>query len=313
MFFYFCSEYLSAIKLNGVYLGVIYPEILPCQIDLSSTTFVEVCPMTPGELPVNFLLDEKFPLNVPPHFSVTDLDGGFLIKFLKSGQKKDLTVLCQERFNDLAVTVFNDNGLKYSIENAYGFFAEDVNFLFDDAKVKRFFLSGRELLLLELSSERHVRIYVFDFNGKITKLLYDDVNFCDVENGLKTRTDYLDMAKHSVLKEYAFNDSLTVINRTVTAEKDYIAHPPTKNLLSYVFMEEFLVGGDYHKYLTDDLQKDADKLIDYFASVLGIMPPPPFRDVNEIGLIYKKSDNLYHVKYAVFESVDNKISNVIIK
>ena len=84
----------------------------------------------------------------------------------------------------------------------------------------------------------------------------------------------------------------------------------SEKLLPYVFVEEYVVGGNFLDLLTENMQKNADKLPSYLGQVLGVMPPPPFRQYNEIGLVYKKTDNLYYVDYLTVEIVNGKIDNI---
>ena len=82
-------------------------------------------------------------------------------------------------------------------------------------------------------------------------------------------------------------------------------------LIPYLFLEDFSAGEDFSEYLSDDINKNADKLGGFFGNFLGVFPPPLFRNQDEVGLIYKIKENLFETKYFTFHLDDKKISNII--
>ena len=80
MYFYFSSNFQSALKLNGIYYGIINDNVKSIDIDLPNKTLVEVLPLNGNYNGANFLLTDNFLLN-PSLASVIDLKGGYFIKF----------------------------------------------------------------------------------------------------------------------------------------------------------------------------------------------------------------------------------------
>ena len=75
-------------------------------------------------------------------------------------------------------------------------------------------------------------------------------------------------------------------------------------------MEELLIGGDVAPFLTEEIYKDRDNLLPFFGDVIGVMPPPIFKDQSLIGLVYKSELNRYFVKYAELSLTDKLISSI---
>ena len=107
MYFYFSSGYPAAIKLNGLYFGIITDSVKACDIKTEDNPFIEICPLSSGEKGVNFLLTEHFLSSPPEGVSVTDLKGGYLIKFNASHRGGQFGITAQEKFRDAVVTVYN--------------------------------------------------------------------------------------------------------------------------------------------------------------------------------------------------------------
>ena len=43
---------------------------------------------------------------------------------------------------------------------------------------------------------------------------------------------------------------------------------------------------------------------------IGVMPPPVFREENEVGFVYRTGERTYSAEYFVFEVSDKKITNL---
>jgi hypothetical protein len=78
----------------------------------------------------------------------------------------------------------------------------------------------------------------------------------------------------------------------------------------YAFTEELTVGLLGKEFLDDDIKENADKLHEFFGDFIGVMPPPTFRNSDEVGLIYNDGKNKYKVKYYLFDMKNGKICNI---
>ncbi len=309
MYFYFSSDYPSALKLNGGYLGVIQNNIKTCELDLHSPTLIEVCPLIQGESPITFVLDDSFNGEIIGA-SVTDLKGGYLIKFCRTYRGGEFCVLAQERFNDFGVTVFSDNGLKISIESQSDFFADNVFYACDCAEIKTLSIDGEKICAVILRGQKNL-LFVYTVGGKINKVLEKAVDEFSFDNGLATTETFFDMAKHKITCEWTFkNGKLIEKNRTVNCGKQLSLENLPSKLVPFAFLEELLAGGDILPYLDGGVKENADKLYGFFGEFLGVMPPPVFREIEQVGLIYKKTENSYFVEYFTFELLNKKICNI---
>ena len=140
MYFYFLSEFPAVIKLNGIYYGQIYPNVKAIDLDLSKPTFVEICSMKKNQPSSNFIIDSSFPDCFDAFAVLTDLDGGYFIQFKASNKNSQTFLLGQERFSDLSVSVFNQDGLKISVETTNDFYADDLDGEYSRVKITRFCL-----------------------------------------------------------------------------------------------------------------------------------------------------------------------------
>lgn len=308
MYYYFASGFPSAVKINGAFLGIISNQPKFCDV-ASNDAFIEICSLSPTEPSVNFLLNEEFLLNPPENVMVTDLKGGYLIKCNPLCLNEKFNLLAQEKTDFFIASVFTDNGLKISIETPYDFFADQIRLNVKSAKIEYFSLKNHSFVLICLTSEKQ-HIIVYDVTNKIEKVLLKEVFSYSIENGFQTVEKRQDIAKHEIKTDWEFNEKFIAKNVTVTTSPDYSAKTLPLPVLPYAFAEELLVSGSPLCYLSEKMKPNADKLKGYLGDFIGIMPPPIFRKDNEVGFIYKLTENKYEVKYYTFEYSENKIDNI---
>ena len=317
MYYYFSCDYPAALKLNGIYMGIITDTVKYCKADPAAPPLAEILPLgAEGAAPLAFLPDDNF-LNSPPdNMSVTDLKGGYFFRLKRRCAAGGFSVIAQEKYPDLLVTVFNENGAKLSIETRADFFAESLEFPIISASFERFNLKGEEFLAVSASAaeEEGTLLFIYRTGQKTEKLLATDVQSFETETGLTTVRHIKDMAKHTVTSAWDFDGTkLYEKEKTVAANPGFSPEKLPEKLLPYAFAEEFLCGGDISGYLGEDILKNADKLGGYLSGFIGVMPPPRFRKEDEVGLIYPRGKNVYEVKYAVFTLSSRKIVNLRIQ
>lgn len=307
---YFTSNYPVAIKLNGIYFSSVYQDTLSVNVDKNA--FVECCPLVNGEENVNFIFNDEFLSSPPNSLYLTDLKGGYLIN-LKRQNKCGFSSIAKETFSDVIVNAFNENGVKLSIETPRDFYAEDLPFLVDGIKAQKGFISNNRLLFIQLFGEKKV-LLVFSYENQIKKLFcreIDDFNL--LNNGFETTENILDVLKHSLTIFYKLeNDEIVESSRQVNKKKQVDLSSINENLIPYLFLEEYLVCGDIEPYLHKDILDKKDILKEYLGDFFGVCPPPLFREQNQVGLVYLKSQNLFEVKYATFFISQKKITNLTI-
>ncbi len=312
MYFYFSADYPAVIKLNNIYFGKIYDTVKSCKIDLNENTFIEIYPLTDSELMTCFILNKSFIDNPPKNISVTDMHGGYLIKARQTFFVGKFNVLSQAKFKNLNITVFFENGIKISLETPNDFFADNIDLNVCDCEIKQFKLNQNNFVAVVFYNNPTLLV-VYSVDNHIQKVFSETINEYDISDySFSTTINHLDIAKHTVKSTWNYdNGSLKVASREITRNERYSVNALTEKILPFAFLEEFLVGGDINEFLSESMLKNADKLNGYLGDFIGIMPPPNFRNIDEIGLVYKMSENVYDVKYVAFEIVDKKITNII--
>lgn len=310
MFYYFSCDFPAVIKINGVYYGNIFNTVKPLRVS-GSSPFIEVCPLQSASFPLNFILNDEFLTTPPPFTSVTDLKGGYLIKFYKAHNNLPFKVIKQDKFQDAIVTVFTENSLKLSIETPSDFYAQTFHLSECPVEIFRFNQNERSLIAVNLKAEINL-LCVYSLSPPISKVFEREVFDFSVENGLSTVEKFNDLAKHTLSCEWDFCDGKYQKRAfNLTCADDFTANKLSPRILPFAFFEQVLVGGSLDEYLTDKVLKNADKLHGYLGEFTGVFPPPTFRDIEEVGLVYPLGENLYQAEYFKCELLDGKIDNII--
>ena len=309
MYFYFSSGYPAAIKLNGMYFGVITDSVKACDIRLKDNPLIEICPLTSGEKSVNFLLTDNFLSDPPEDASVTDLKGGYLIRFNASRRGGQFGIAAQEKFADSVVTVYNDDGYKISIETPDDFYIQNLSCSFRNVTIRRFYLDNKRFISAAFESEK-IFLTVYLISDKIKLVFSGEVDKYQTDGRFTTEQSFKDMAKHKLKTVWAFDGELKEHSRELSCSESFDCDKLPEKLLPYAFFEEYAVGGNYAAYLDDNMNKKSDKLKGFLGKFIGVMPPPIFRSVEEVGLVYKKQENFYGVEYYLLEIKERKITNL---
>lgn len=309
MYYYFSAAFPAVIKLNGVYYGSVSDTIKACRFE-NTVPFIEICPLNGKEGGMNFLLDRHF-LNSPPDFaSVTDLKGGYLIKFKKKFSNEPFRIVAQRKFPYAIVTVFAENGLKLSIETQNDFFAKNVEFPFETAEIFEANINGLKFLAVCYNGKTKL-LSLFRTDGKIEEVFSREIYSYSFNGGFSTTEKFIDVAKHEITVRWDYDGAvLKEKEREVKHSENFSPERLPEKLRPYVFLEELLVGGKIDEYLSESVKENSDKLSSYLGKFTGIMPPPAFRRTEEIGLIYNVGNNKYSAEYFVFEIQNGKICNI---
>ncbi len=309
MYLYFSSAYPAAIKLNGIYYGVISDTVKSINVS-GEPPFIEICSLVSNEQQINFIADSTFLSSPPENVTVTDMKGGYFIKTLKSYRTDEFKVLAQNKSTDTVVTVFIENCLKISIERADCFFADNEKFFADSSTIQFFSLNNESLVAVLLKGKDNL-LNVYKLSKNIEKVFSREVKDFEINGDLVTTEEFFDVAKHTVKTTWEF--SLGTFNKKSVS----IEHSPSFNLenlnekiIPFAFLEELLIGGNLEPFLCDALKEKTLLLKDYLGDFIGIMPPPTFRSIDEVGLIYKKGERTYEVGYCTFEIINRKIFNL---
>ena len=313
MFYYFCSEKPCAIKINGIYAGQI--NDFPSLYAVKENDFIELFALSSCQPPLCFVLSQAFLDNPINCVVIIDLQGGFLIKFNNSiSQEKEFKIISQKKFSDVVCTLFCDNGIKLSIESSCDFFVQTLNFNAEGAEFSKIRLNGADFLCVLCFSENINFVMLFPLFNKLVCMFNKMVDKCYYNNGFYIEESFLDIAKHKITSQYNYvQGKIVCVDKKIEYNENFSPNMLPKNLVPYAFLEEYFCGGDCSNYIANNIKESFCSLKEFFGEFIGIMPPPEFKDINEIGLIYKKTSNKYYVEYFCFEFENNKIFNIIKK
>ena len=316
MYYYFSAEYTSAIKINGIFKSKLNSGQQPFVItdkeisNCSSQILIELCPLNGNELPITFMLDQDFLTSPPNSVIVVDLKGGYYIKFLSLCRLAPFQIIAQQKLSYAIITIFKENGLKLSIETPNDFFAENLSFDCQDAKITPFALNNKQFIAITFQTPK-TKCFCYLLDNKITKVFCRDIESFCTDNGFSTTELFEDIAGHKIVCDWAFLDgSIKVVNKKISYQKDFCLDILPSEFVGYAFLEEFLVGGEIKDFLCEQMQDKAKYLKDFFLDYIGVCPPPSFRDYDEVALIYKKTQNTYYLNYYKFEIENKRITNV---
>jgi len=307
MQFYFISEFPAIIKVNGVYSGKIDKAMKKFSLD--NNAFVEVCPLNRTEYPISFMLDNDFLINPPNGTIITDLKGAYVISFVCLSSFAPFSIINQQKFPFAVVTVFRENGLKLSIETPTDFVAQTFFMTDSHADITPFVINNYQFIAVHFVEKNLLTCYLLE--DKISKVFSKNIDAVCFENGLKTTHKFLDIAKHKLTIEWDFlGKNLIAKNTLVERDENYKVEDLSDAVIPYAFLEEFLVGGNVDEFLSEDLKQNSSHLKGFFGDFIGVFPPPEFRCLNEVGLIYIKSQNEYFAEYFSFDTKNKKICNI---
>ncbi|MBQ8197386.1 MAG: hypothetical protein IJZ73_04940 [Clostridia bacterium] len=304
---FFSSSYPAVLKVNGLYICTLNDGVFNYSCDnfnINKPPFIEICPLAPCENYICFFPDSSYINNPSSSVVVADLKGGYHFKFNKSYSGGEFAVINQTRLSDGLVTVFNENGKKISIETPYDFYIENLYFDFTLVNFYRPEYYNGKLLFIEFCGDNKC-VAVYNLCDKIRPIFMRQVADFSIDDGFITTENYLDIAKHSVQTTWQFDgENFTVKDKVVSCDKDFNRINFCDKVIPYAFLESYLVGGEYKDYLCESIKENTTALSSYLGDFIGVMPPPPFRDINDVGVIYPVKKNYYQVSYFKF-SVEN--------
>ena len=306
MYYYFQSDKNAVLKVDGEFKGNINEPVLFCA-DKNKSPFIEICAIGVPSETLSFFLDETFIENPPNGISLTDMRGGYFIFYLPICPPKDFKTVFQKKILGAVVTIFNENGLKISIETPNGFYAEALPFYTEEAEIKETRISDKPIILVFFPEARTLNVYSAEKGEKHFSRRADCFG---TDDGFYTVEEKKDIAKHKIKIFWELSPAVKEKQREITHSPLFTADTLTDNILPYAFAEEFAVGGNYEKFLSPDLKKNADMLGDFFGNILGVCVPPPFRDYREVGIVKKAGIRKYKIDYYLFERSDGTICGI---
>lgn len=291
---YFLSSRPCALMLDGVFSGrtdlfARYAEIHP-----KDNVFAEFFPE--GALPVGFFLTEKLRFSPPEGCEVYLLRDGIAV-YVRDFPPSDfsLKLIAQRRFGGDLLTVFRQGALQLAMETAHGFFLHPLPEAFSVCSLRAesglYFLEGSGMIAA--------------FTEKGGCALMERAESCRFERGALIATlplsDCLNRKaerRWALTEEGCFPDGCTIFE----SEGEV-----SESLLACAFFESALVGADITRYLDDNLRERAGHLKAFLGDYSAV---EPCKDPFTCGLVRKKKERLFELKYFTVTVENGKISDI---
>lgn len=296
---YFLSSRPCALMLGGVFFGMTDRFERFAEIEPKDNVFAEFIPE--GALPVGFFLTEKLRFSPPEHCEVYLLRDGIAV-YVRDFPPSDfsLKIIAQERFVGNLATVFRQGSVQLSLETAKGFSVSPLSDDFDPCSVQfesgLFFLRGQNALA------------VFTADGKCA--LNEQVTSFQIENNTLSATLPLSDSRHRraecswvLTEEGCFRTSFRIVETGEAGAEETVR----EELLPYAFFESVLIGADFAQMLNGELREKADHIRAFLGDFCSVTLT---KDPATCGLVRKKKDRLYELRYFTAVVRDGKIADI---
>ncbi len=302
------------VKINGEFAG--FAGFAPSFTEAEEDCLVELLPGR-GEnyCPVSFRLSDEVLKKPPETLTVTDLGGHYMVspRFVAVPPGKSRIILQEKgetNAGEALATLYQDGSTKISVDCGGRFNMENVCELVQPRIT--FHDAGRDSFMM-LTGYRGLKraTYVYHLGEQIKKVFQNSAATCSFNDGFNTVVEFKDIARHRAEIEWDFIDGGFKKRSYHLKKRDNFDFKALKReLLPYAFFEEVFCRGDFADLLSPALRRGADRLTDYLGDFCAVMPPPHFRRQCETGLVYRKSDNFYYVKWYNLEFEDGLVSNI---
>lgn len=286
---FFLSEEPCALFAGGAYLGVVDGFERSAELDPADCLFLEFIPNS-RYLPVRFVFDENFLIDPPEQIELYFLENAVCIRaagFVRADQS--LTVLFQQRFQSAMLTLTLQGKLQL-------FFSGKTSKLIDLPNCLSDCKAEETAFGYLLRSENAFAL--ISFTGEL--LLASEGKVISKEKTLVAEVPFHDCLQHTALCEW--KDGVLV------SCKIRSSLPPTQATLALALFESLLIGADCVPFLTEEMREKAEFLREFlgdFCSVALCEKP------DKIGLVYKRRERIFSVRYFRVETEGEKIKNIL--
>ena len=294
---YFLSSTPCALFLNGAYFGLtdLFERFLDVQP--KDEIFAEFIPE--HALPIRFFITENLRFSPPDGCEVYLLKDGIAV-YAKDFPPRDLAlqVLSQARQNGMLVTLFKQGNLQLSVEENGELFLANLPIGCNSSSIEIY----RSLILLKEAERLTV------FNSRAELLLCEKITSCQIDGdeitALLPISDRLGR-----VAECTWKIETSSLKRTrFTVKQRQTDDEPPEGLIAYAFFESVLIGAEFSELLSDELKEKASVLGEFLGDFIAVTLT---QDPNETGLVYKKAERLYELRYVRTVLEKGKICDII--
>lgn len=303
---YFLSHTPAALRLNGIYAGVIDALMRSTEVNGEAEVFTEVIP-SDNRMAVNFMLCKNF-FSRPPSFADVYMMGGDALISIKRYARKDATLrlVCQTRFCGNLVTLCIQGGVMLCIDRSDGsYFMRELDDGFENARLAEGEAGGRPVLCIYSQN----RLAIVSEGGNL--VFCNAVKSYSLGDMLGVTVDFESCAGALGECSYSYDGK----NFTLVSGRTVETRPVGEDVKHFAFFESILTRADPARYLTEDLKGKAGELSAYLGKFVDVLiPPRKFYDATgeerAAGLVYPKAANLYAVKFYAADMRGGLVENI---
>lgn len=303
---YFLSCVPAALRLDGIYVGVIDNFTRRAEVEDGGRVFVEALP-SDNKMPVNFILDGAF-ISSPPSFADVYKIGSDVLVKIKRYECKNLApaALCQERFCGHLITLCRLGGIKLCIDRADGQVRLfDVPEIFSSARMREGEVAGKKVLCIDTEGW----LAVVSEGG--TLAFCNPVKSYSLGNMLGVTVPFFTCAGVVGECNYSYDGQKFALASGRTVE----TRPVPDDVRHFAFFESVLTRARPEVYLGEELKPRAEELNAYLGDFVDVMVPPQkfYEKTGELaaaGLVYPQSANLYRVRFFAADMKGGLVENI---
>lgn len=286
---YFLAEKTSALRLNGVHVGIVDLFERSIELSVSDGVCVEIAPHG-AYLPVRFALDEAFLLSPPEqvrlYFS-QDYVAIYVCGFLRADQS--MRTLWQTKINGATLTLFLQGKLQLSVQTERGFHLVTL----PDELEKSIAEACGEYLLLRAENA----FALLSREGEL--LVCNEGTVLHSGDILKAEVPFHDCMGRTAICEWKGE---VLQSCTIRSRQD-----ATPSTFALALFESAIIGADCTPFLHPSIREKAGSLLDFLGKYHSVVLT---EQQDTVGLVYLRKERIFDVRYFTVALTDGLISNV---
>ncbi len=294
---YFLSSIPCALTLSGVFYGVTDSFERSVELSLSDNVYARFSPE--GYAPLGFFITEEIVRTPPSGCQVYLLkDGVAVYAYDFTSLDTTLRPLLQKREGELLATVFSQGKTQLCLESPQGTFTATLPPSFTPTSI----CFHRNAVLL--ANETALAVY----SHTCTPLLFEKIlEYQPTEEGFTATLPLSDRLQRTAACEWRLEENKclqTAFSLRQARLNDENPDEPPADLVAYAFLESVLLRGDYAAFLSDELQEEQRRILDFLGEFTAVVLT---ENTNECGLVRKRKTDLFFVDYIQVEVISGKI------
>lgn len=293
---YFLSAEPCALTLNDVYFGITDRFERFVEISPKDKIYARFSPQ--NKQSIGFFITEALRFSPPNGCSIYLLPDGIAVYAWDfPTNDSTLRIHTQARNGDTLYTLFEQNRLQLSIQNADSLFVAYLPPIFQESELLFF----EELCILKAKNDFAV------YDKRANCLLQEHFLAFSLENGRLHATLPLSDSQNRTA-ECAWDlqgGTCTSVHFSIRYPNHNTPTPP--DLIAYAFFESLLIGADPTPFLSEELHSKISKLRDFIGDFQEVLPMP---NADQCGLIKKKAERVFEVCLYTIVVENGKITDV---